>query len=154
MTLTIQLFKLPLSRNLSRIHLRCRPWQIYTSNKCMKNLDSWRQFTVNPRQCLPEPKTKPTIKENIYTLPNLLTLTRIFSCPILGWSILDGNYHLATGLLFYAGLTDLVGVSSLCCCYDGSLCSFVYQSSMGFWHVGTICLLFLELSSILQQIKL
>ncbi|KAF8902352.1 hypothetical protein CPB84DRAFT_1678882 [Gymnopilus junonius] len=51
---------------------------------------------------------KPTLRENIYTLPNLLTLSRIFACPVLGWSILDGNYHLATGLLVYAGLTDLV----------------------------------------------
>lgn len=51
---------------------------------------------------------KPTLRENIYTLPNLLTLSRICACPVLGWSILDGNYHLATGLLVYAGLTDLV----------------------------------------------
>ncbi|KAF8967749.1 CDP-alcohol phosphatidyltransferase-domain-containing protein [Flammula alnicola] len=49
----------------------------------------------------------PTIRENIYTLPNLLTVSRILACPVLGWSILDGNYHLATGLLVYAGLTDL-----------------------------------------------
>ena len=47
-------------------------------------------------------------KENIYTIPNVLTLSRIFACPVLGWSILEGNYHLASGLLVYAGLTDLV----------------------------------------------
>jgi len=100
-----QLFKLHLSRNLSRTHLHRRPWSI-----CTKSLGLWRQFTVNRRQCLPadSQKTKPIIKENIYTLPNFLTLSRIFSCPILGWSILDGNYHLATGLLVYAGLTDLL----------------------------------------------
>jgi len=48
------------------------------------------------------------LRENIYTLPNLLTVSRIFACPILGWSILQNDYHLATGLLVYAGLTDLV----------------------------------------------
>ncbi|KAF5316159.1 hypothetical protein D9619_006290 [Psilocybe cf. subviscida] len=48
----------------------------------------------------------PTIRENIYTIPNILTVSRILACPILGWSILDGNYTLATGLLVYAGLTD------------------------------------------------
>ncbi|KAF8159407.1 CDP-alcohol phosphatidyltransferase-domain-containing protein [Crassisporium funariophilum] len=47
-------------------------------------------------------------KENIYTLPNLLTLSRIVACPVLAWSILDGNYHFATGLLVYAGFTDLL----------------------------------------------
>jgi len=45
--------------------------------------------------------------ENIYTLPNALTISRICACPILGWSILQGDFHLATGLLVYAGLTDL-----------------------------------------------
>ena len=47
-------------------------------------------------------------RENIYTLPNLLTLSRILACPLLGWSILQSDFHLATTLLVYAGLTDLV----------------------------------------------
>jgi cardiolipin synthase len=65
---------------------------------------------VSPQQ--PERPQKSTtlkeLRENIYTLPNLLTLSRIFACPILGWSILQNDYHLATALLVYAGLTDLV----------------------------------------------
>ena len=109
------LHPLPRSRNLSKIHFSSRPWPIYI-NKCTKKVASWRQFTANSRQSLPEPwsdsrkKTKPAIRENIYTLPNLLTLSRMLSCPILGWSILDGNYYLSTGLLVYAGFTDWVGV--------------------------------------------
>ncbi|KAG6334364.1 hypothetical protein ID866_4725 [Astraeus odoratus] len=51
---------------------------------------------------------KVTIRENIYTLPNLLTMSRILTCPVLGWSILDSNFHLATGLLVYAGLSDII----------------------------------------------
>ncbi|KAJ7879993.1 CDP-alcohol phosphatidyltransferase-domain-containing protein [Mycena olivaceomarginata] len=52
--------------------------------------------------------SKPSVlKENIYTLPNLLTVSRIIACPILGWSIVEGQFHLATSLLLYAGLTDL-----------------------------------------------
>ena len=51
---------------------------------------------------------KPSIRENIYTIPNILTVSRIFATPVLGWAILEGNYQLATGLLAYAGLTDLV----------------------------------------------
>jgi hypothetical protein len=53
------------------------------------------------------PTTK-SIHENIYTLPNLLTVSRILACPVLGWSIVEGNIELATGLLAYAGATDLV----------------------------------------------
>ena len=110
---SVQLFKLhpfSLSRPLFSV-----PFRSKYINKCTRRLDSWRQFAANSRQCLPEPwpnyqKHKPAIKENIYTLPNLLTLSRIFSCPVLGWSILVANYHLAAGLLVYAGLTDLVGV--------------------------------------------
>lgn len=52
--------------------------------------------------------TKLALRENIYTIPNVLTVSRIVACPVLGWAILDSNYELATGLLLYAGLSDLV----------------------------------------------
>lgn len=75
-------------------------------------LSLWRQFSTHHRLCSSQTPNdssgKPTTKENIYTLPNLLTVSRIVACPVLGWSILDGNFHLATTLLVYAGLTDLV----------------------------------------------
>ncbi|KIJ65529.1 hypothetical protein HYDPIDRAFT_110630 [Hydnomerulius pinastri MD-312] len=51
---------------------------------------------------------KLTIRENIYTIPNLLTVSRILACPVLGWSILNDDFYLATGLLVYAGLSDTV----------------------------------------------
>ncbi|KAF9446896.1 hypothetical protein P691DRAFT_672594 [Macrolepiota fuliginosa MF-IS2] len=74
----------------------------------------FRTFSTTPRNYSPEDQTslkasqKPTLRENIYTIPNVLTVSRILACPVLGWSVLEGNYHLATGLLVYAGLTDLV----------------------------------------------
>ncbi|KAG1812927.1 uncharacterized protein BJ212DRAFT_1448082 [Suillus subaureus] len=49
----------------------------------------------------------PPLRENIYTIPNLLTVSRILSCPVLGWSILHDDFFLATGLLVYAGLSDV-----------------------------------------------
>lgn len=55
-----------------------------------------------------QPKRKPALRENIYTLPNLLTASRILACPVIGWSVLKGHFDLATSLLVYAGLTDLV----------------------------------------------
>ncbi|TBU34043.1 CDP-alcohol phosphatidyltransferase-domain-containing protein [Dichomitus squalens] len=50
----------------------------------------------------------PTLRENIYTIPNLLTVSRMIACPVLGLAIVNDNFYLATGLLVYAGLTDLV----------------------------------------------
>ena len=51
------------------------------------------------------------LHENIYTLPNFLTASRILACPFLGWSILEGNFALATGLLTYAGVSDWVNLT-------------------------------------------
>lgn len=71
-----------------------------------------RFYSEQGRSQRPEWPQKPTtlkdLRENIYTLPNLLTASRILACPFLGWSILQNDYHLATTLLVYAGLTDLV----------------------------------------------
>lgn len=53
---------------------------------------------------------KPALRENIYTIPNLLTVSRIVACPALGWAILSDNYAAATGLLLYAGVTDWVSL--------------------------------------------
>ncbi|KDN47665.1 hypothetical protein RSAG8_03455, partial [Rhizoctonia solani AG-8 WAC10335] len=75
-------------------------------------------FSTGRRLQIPIPSTPPTSKdketnenkpivhENIYTIPNALTVSRVLACPVLGWAILDGRYGLATGLLFYAGVTD------------------------------------------------
>lgn len=46
--------------------------------------------------------------ENIYTLPNILTFTRLLSTPAIAYFILTDKPYLATGLLLYAGLTDLI----------------------------------------------
>ncbi|KAF8527285.1 CDP-alcohol phosphatidyltransferase-domain-containing protein [Gautieria morchelliformis] len=63
------------------------------------------------RSPIPQPprqKLRATIRENIYTLPNILTVSRILACPVLGWSIINGNFEVATSLLVYAGITDWV----------------------------------------------
>ncbi|KIJ55563.1 hypothetical protein M422DRAFT_220307, partial [Sphaerobolus stellatus SS14] len=72
-------------------------------------LSSYRTYATSSPPSSPTPsQKKSTIRENIYTIPNLLTVSRILSCPVLAWSILDGNFVLATSLLAYAGITDLV----------------------------------------------
>ncbi|KAK4334036.1 Cardiolipin synthase (CMP-forming) [Rhodotorula toruloides] len=47
-------------------------------------------------------------RENIYTIPNALTVGRIIACPAIGYYILKGDLATATGLLFVAGVSDLL----------------------------------------------
>jgi phosphatidylglycerophosphate synthase len=54
------------------------------------------------------PQRPPEKRENIYTLPNFLTLTRLLATPAIAFLILDSKPYLATSLLLYAGLTDLI----------------------------------------------
>lgn len=64
----------------------------------------------------PRPKTTltkilprlPTLHENIYTLPNILTFTRLIAAPAVGYFILTSQPLAAVSLFFYAGITDLV----------------------------------------------
>ncbi len=65
------------------------------------------------------------MRDNIYTVPNLLTVSRIIACPVLGLAIVNDNFYLATGLLVYAGLTDLV-------CSPFSACPLIVRLSSFF----------------------
>jgi len=60
------------------------------------------------------PSPSPTLPkhENIYTIPNALTLARILACPAIGYYIVKGELGIATSLLFVAGVSDLVRSSS------------------------------------------
>ncbi|KAL7928834.1 CDP-alcohol phosphatidyltransferase domain-containing protein [Trichoderma chlorosporum] len=59
-------------------------------------------------QVTEKPSTSPTIHEDIYTIPNFLTVTRIVASPVIGYLILQDAHTWAVGLLAYAGITDLV----------------------------------------------
>ncbi|BGP47777.1 hypothetical protein JCM10450v2_003642 [Rhodotorula kratochvilovae] len=60
----------------------------------------------------PSPPASPLkakeLRENIYTIPNIITVARIAACPVIGYYILKGDLATATGLLFVAGVSDLV----------------------------------------------
>lgn len=47
-------------------------------------------------------------RENIYTIPNLLCVSRIVISPYLGLLVVQQNYNLALAVLGFAALTDLV----------------------------------------------
>lgn len=52
--------------------------------------------------------TSLTPHENIYNLPNFLTVTRLFAAPATAYLFLHDQYAWALGLFAYAGITDLV----------------------------------------------
>jgi len=47
-------------------------------------------------------------KENIVTIPNILTVSRIFMCPVLGYLVINSDFSNALWLFIIAGITDLV----------------------------------------------
>ncbi|PTB66611.1 hypothetical protein BBK36DRAFT_1159636 [Trichoderma citrinoviride] len=50
----------------------------------------------------------PAIHEDIYTIPNFLTFTRLVASPVVGYLVLQDAHTWAVGLLAYAGFTDLL----------------------------------------------
>ena len=46
--------------------------------------------------------------ENIYTLPNILTISRLVAAPLIGYLVLHDQHAWAVGLFAYAGITDLI----------------------------------------------
>ncbi len=49
-----------------------------------------------------------TPHENIYTVPNILTFSRLLAAPLIGYLVLHDHHAWAVGLFAYAGITDLV----------------------------------------------
>ena len=46
--------------------------------------------------------------ENIYTVPNILTFTRLVAAPVVGYLLVHDYHAAALSLFAYAGITDLV----------------------------------------------
>ncbi|KAI1384499.1 uncharacterized protein F4822DRAFT_433043 [Hypoxylon trugodes] len=57
---------------------------------------------------LPASLTSLTPHENIYTVPNLLTFSRLVAAPFIGYAILHDAHGWALGLFAYAGASDLL----------------------------------------------
>ncbi|TRM57913.1 CDP-alcohol phosphatidyltransferase-domain-containing protein [Schizophyllum amplum] len=106
--------RVPLHRNVPRIFPTYSAWcapaftRPFTLNSPLLSPPTRTPRFTPPKERLKILKDRLTPKENIYTIPNLLTASRIVACPFLGYAILHGNFHVATALLVYAGLTDLV----------------------------------------------
>ncbi|CAG8386843.1 unnamed protein product [Penicillium salamii] len=50
----------------------------------------------------------PTSHENIYTVPNILTFSRLVAAPVVGYLLVNNHHAAALSLFAYAGITDLV----------------------------------------------
>ena len=48
------------------------------------------------------------VRENIYTIPNLLTFSRLLAAPAVGYLLVHHHHAAALSLFAYAGITDLV----------------------------------------------
>ncbi|PQE16514.1 cdp-diacylglycerol-glycerol-3-phosphate 3-phosphatidyltransferase protein [Rutstroemia sp. NJR-2017a BBW] len=78
---------------------------------------TWIMVTEpSPPPPAPAPKKKPLLNalkaitphENIYTIPNILTFSRLIAAPVVGYLVLHDQHAWATALFAYAGITDLV----------------------------------------------
>ncbi|KAH6661259.1 CDP-alcohol phosphatidyltransferase-domain-containing protein [Truncatella angustata] len=60
------------------------------------------------RKVLPKSIAALTPHENIYTVPNLLTFSRLIATPFIGYALLQDAHTWALGLFVYAGVSDLL----------------------------------------------
>lgn len=80
------------------------------TNACVqseKNPNEWESLMDNEEK-KQNIASIPTRKENIFTIPNLLSFGRIVAAPFIGNMILNGDYVLASSLLVIAGVTDVL----------------------------------------------
>ncbi|KAM0340352.1 hypothetical protein ACHAPU_010565 [Fusarium lateritium] len=94
------------------------------SSRCLffTKAQSWLDHKVQnklpeEKHVSPPPATQPDAKpsrpaavlhEDIYTLPNILTFTRLAAAPVIGYLVLHDQHAWAVGLFAYAGITDLL----------------------------------------------
>lgn len=76
-------------------------------SSCGLNIRTIRRSTLlSTFNTLRFQSNKPAKHENIWTIPNALTASRIVSCLPLGYSICMHDYKTATAILVYAGVSD------------------------------------------------
>ncbi|KAI0022075.1 hypothetical protein F4780DRAFT_735475 [Xylariomycetidae sp. FL0641] len=100
----------------------------FTSSRSLSFTTRWRQEQKGnqdkpppppPSQQQQKPPPEPkglrkvlpslaTTHENIYTVPNLLTFSRLLAAPFIGYAILHDAHAWTLGLFVYAGFSDLV----------------------------------------------
>ncbi|WFD45315.1 cardiolipin synthase (CMP-forming) [Malassezia psittaci] len=77
-----------------------------TSAKTSSNTDT--NTNGSPNDSTPKKSSVQKVAEDLYTLPNVLTATRIAMCPVIGWAVMTERPFWAVGLLSIAAATDLL----------------------------------------------
>jgi hypothetical protein len=98
-------------QGVPRDHLKHTPSLLYhTFSKLRESMltSKSRKPDEEPKKPLLKVLTQLTPHENIYTIPNLLTFSRLVAAPVIGYLVLHDQHAWAVGLFVYAGLTDLV----------------------------------------------
>ena len=105
----------PLKGSVSSIHLPgIRPFASLRPPGFLPRCPPWKDIPMTttalflPRHFSRTPAPRKEKHENIYTFPNILTFSRILATPIIAYLILHDKPYLATSLLLYAGMTDLI----------------------------------------------
>ncbi|KAH9828309.1 putative CDP-alcohol phosphatidyltransferase class-I family protein [Teratosphaeria destructans] len=73
-----------------------------------QRIEDAKERTKAVRQKVRSSLTNLSSRENIYTLPNFLTVTRLVAAPVCAYLLVHDQYTWALGLFAYAGITDLV----------------------------------------------
>uniref|UniRef100_A0A8C5MX87 Cardiolipin synthase (CMP-forming) n=1 Tax=Leptobrachium leishanense TaxID=445787 RepID=A0A8C5MX87_9ANUR len=63
---------------------------------------------TGPGEEQPAERSLKELYENPWTIPNLLSMTRIGLSPVLGYLIVGEDFHIALGIFALAGVTDLL----------------------------------------------
>ncbi|KAK0826763.1 hypothetical protein LTR73_006097 [Friedmanniomyces endolithicus] len=73
-----------------------------------RSLETARERTEAVTEPIRSSVTSLTPRENIYNLPNLLTVSRLIAAPVTAYLLVHDQYTWALALFAYAGITDLV----------------------------------------------
>ncbi|RMY37281.1 hypothetical protein D0865_13413 [Hortaea werneckii] len=73
-----------------------------------RSIENAKERTKAVREKVKSSLTNLTPRENIYNLPNFLTVSRLIAAPVTAYFLVHNHYKWALGLFAYAGFTDLV----------------------------------------------
>lgn len=68
----------------------------------------WKELQDEAKKNPAIPSSPTTKHENIYTVPNFLTFTRLVSAPVIGYLVVQGQTTWAVSLFAYSCITDFV----------------------------------------------
>ncbi|KAI9261115.1 CDP-alcohol phosphatidyltransferase-domain-containing protein [Sporodiniella umbellata] len=105
---TIQInFPRTLPVRVTRLRSSIPLQRTFISSKCTNELQK-KDRKEQEKELHQNANAKKEIRENIYTIPNILTFGRLLAAPYIGYLILEHDYNLALGLFGLAGFTDML----------------------------------------------